>query len=397
MLTLSFLASLTVHLLLFSYSQLKELIALEMGLTYAEAGFVFSLSVFALVVLRIPWGFIIDKLGVRASAGLALTLLGIFGFLRGFAVNYETLLLFQLLMGVGLAAVMPCLPKLVAGLFPSEKTVFAIGVSISGFAIGDVIALGGTPYLLRFLGGWQNVFYAYGAWALVLTVFWWIFSGGLSQKREKGSSSSMGKNLTALLRNRQVWLLSGLYFCSGACYDTLLVWLPSIADAGAGASNSAWLATSMLPLGFLVASFFIGPLSDRVGLRKPFILLLGMIAGPAIYSIALLPETALWFSAFLVGICTVGVLMVVLAIPVELPRTYALVGSAVGLITSFGNLGSFFMPTLVGYLRDVTGSFFWGVLLLSLLGESMLILGLPLTETGRKRRRSAALNSASRE
>ncbi|MGB9854230.1 MAG: MFS transporter, partial [Candidatus Bathyarchaeales archaeon] len=284
MLILSFLASLTAHLLLFSYSQLKELIALEMGLTYAEAGFVFSLSVFALVVLRIPWGFVIDKLGVRVSAGLALTLLGIFSFLRGFAVNYATLLLFQLLMGVGLAAVMPCLPKLVAGFFPSEKTVFAIGASISGFAIGDVIALSGTPYLLRFLGDWRNVFYVYGAWAIILTLFWWIFSRGLSQKRETGSSSSMGKDLTALLRNRQVWLLSGLYFCSGACYDTLLVWLPSIADA--------WLATSMLPLGFLAASFVIGPLSDRAGLRKPFILLLGLFAGPAIYSIVLLSETA---------------------------------------------------------------------------------------------------------
>ncbi|MGB9854465.1 MAG: hypothetical protein ACPLRY_06655, partial [Candidatus Bathyarchaeales archaeon] len=104
-----------------------------------------------------------------------------------------------------------------------------------------------------------------------------------------------------------------------------------------------------------------------------------------------LSETALWFSAFLVGICTVGVLMIVLAIPVELPQTWPLVGSAVGLITSFGNLGSFFMPTLVGYLRDVTGSFFLGVLLLSFLGGSMLILGLPLTETGRKRLKGAAL------
>ena len=295
-------------------------------------------------------------------------------------------------MGVGLAAVMPCLPKLVAGLFPSEKTGFAIGASISGFAVGDVIALSGTPYLLRFLGDWRNVFCAYGAWALILTVFWWVLSKELSQKCETFSGSSMGKNFTALLRNRQVWLLSGLYFCSGACYDTLLVWLPSIASVGNDALSSAGFVTSMLPLGFLVASFILGPFSDRVGLRKPFILLLGLFAGPAIYSITLLPETALWFSAFLAGICTVGVLMIVLAIPVELPQTYALVGSAVGLITSFGNLGSFFMPTLVGYLRDVTSSFFWGVLLLSLLGGFMLFLGLPLTETGRKKAERRALN-----
>jgi cyanate permease len=62
------------------------------------------------------------------------------------------------------------------------------------------------------------------------------------------------------------------------------------------------------------------------------------------------------------------------------------VGSAVALITSFGNIGSLVMATLVGYLRDVTGSFLWGIVILAILGESMLIIGLPLTETGRKRR-----------
>jgi nitrate/nitrite transporter NarK len=379
-----------MHLLLFSYSLLKELIALEMRLTYAETGFVFSLSVLALVVLRIPWGFVIDKLGVRVSAGLALTLLGVFGFLRGFAIDYETLLLFQLFMGVGLAAVMPCLPKLAAVLFPPEKTSFTIGVSISGYAVGDVIALIGTPYLLTLFGGWRNVFHVYGAWALILTVFWWILSRelgkgyGVKQLSEVHYGSLTGKDLIALFRNRQVWLLSGLYFSAGACYDTLLVWLPSILAAEA-ASSDVGFVTSMLPLGFFAASFIVGALSDKVGLRKPFILLFGLITGPAIYFIGILQGPVIWFFAFLAGFCTIGVLALVLAIPVELPQTAAMVGSAVGLISSIGNLGSFFMPTIVGYVRDAAGSFFWSLFLLSMLGEFMLILGLLLTETGRKR------------
>ena len=66
------------------------------------------------------------------------------------------------------------------------------------------------------------------------------------------------------------------------------------------------------------------------------------------------------------------------------------VGSAVGIISSFGNLGSFLMPTVMGFVKDVTGSFLWSVLILAVFGELMLIIGLPLTETGGKRKRLTA-------
>jgi len=389
MLILAFLTSLTMHLLLFSYSQLEESIILEMRLTYTEAGFIFSMSVLALIILRIPWGILIDRLGVRVGAGLALTLLGVFGLLRGLATNYETLLLSQLFLGVGLAAVMPCLPKLVAAWFPPEKAGFAIGFSISGYAIGDVIALSGTPYLLTLFGSWRSVFYIYGIWALILTAIWCILAREPSQnyvtRQSRKGPSSLKKDVAALLKIKQVWLLSALYLSAGACYDTTLIWLPVMLGAEGVASIIAGLITSMLPLGFLVASFAVGVLSDKVGLRRPFIIFLGLISGPVIYSTGVLRGPALWFFTFLVGFCTIGVLTIVLTMPVELTQTTTHVGSTVGLISSVGNLGSFLMPTMVGYIKDLTGSFIWSVLMLAILGESMLILGLPLTETGRKR------------
>jgi len=390
MLILAFLTSLTMHLLLFSYSQLKEPIILEMQLTYAEAGFIFSVSVLALVILRIPWGMAIDRLGFKVANGLALTLLGIFGLLRGSATNYETLLVFQIFLGIGLAAVMPCLPKLVAAWFPPEKAGFAIGVSISGYAVGDVIALIITPYLLTLLNSWRGVFYTYGAWTIILAVIWWIMAREPSQHRmqqhdEVHSTSSMEKNIVKLLKIKQVWLLTGLYLSAGACYDTILIWLPSMLETEGVASTTAGLITSMLPLGFLVASFAVGALSDKFGFRKPFVLLLGLVSGPAIYTTGVFRGSTLWFFAFLVGLCTIGVLTIVLTMPVELPQTAALVGSAIGLISSIGNLGSFFMPTIVGQIRDATGSFLWSMLILTILGEFMFILGLLLKETGRKR------------
>jgi len=362
-----------------------------MGLTYAEAGFIFSIAILLLILLRIPWGLVVDRLGVRVSLGLALTFLGVFGFLRGLAFNYATLLLFQLFLGVGFAATMPCLPKLVSAWFPPEKTGFAIGVAISGYAIGDIIGLSATPYLLTWLGAWRSVFLLYGFWALILTGIWWILAKEPQQNnsaeaiRGANSSSSLTKNFARLLRLKQVWLLTGLYLCSSACYDTLLMWLPSIFDAEGIQLTTAGLITSMLPLGFLVASFTVGAISDKVGLRKPFILVLGLFSGPAIYAAGMLQGPAVWFFAFATGLCTIGVLNLTLTIPVELPQTAVSVGSTIGVISSIGNLGSFFMPTIVGIIKDVTESFLGAILIFAVLGELMLILGLPLTETGRKR------------
>lgn len=392
MLILAFLSSLTLHLLLFSYSQLKEAIQLEMHLSYAEVGFIFSVSVLVLILLRIPWGLMIDRLGLKISLGAGLTLMGISGFLRGFAGNYATLLLFQLFLGIGFAAIMPSVSKIASAWFPPRKAGFAIGVAISGFAVGDIIGLSATPYLLTWLGVWRNVFLVYGLWAVVLAVIWWVLakeneSHDLPTETKVIHNSSMTKNFTVLLRVKQVWLLTGLYFCASVCYDTFLLWLPSILDAEGVPSTTAGLITSMLPLGFIFASFIVGSLSDRVGLRKPFILVLGLVCGPVVYAAGTLQGPSIWFFAFVLGLCSIGVLTLVITIPVEHQQTAVFVGSTVGVISSFGNLGSFFMPTVMGFVKDVTGSFLWAVLTLAVFGELMLIIGLPLTETGRKRKR----------
>lgn len=117
MLALAFFTAFELHLLLFSYSPLVSEIKLEMGLSETQAGFIFSMCILTLVLLRIPWGLLSDRIGPTATLRLATTIIGIFGLLRGFAINYETLLVYQLLLGAGFAAILPCLPKLVDAWF----------------------------------------------------------------------------------------------------------------------------------------------------------------------------------------------------------------------------------------------------------------------------------------
>src|SRR3990170_157564 len=113
MLILGFMATLNVHLLLFSYSPLVTNITSELALTNAEAGFLFSVSILTLMVFRIPWGIMFDRKGFKTTMGAALALMGVFGLARGFAVDYYTLLASQFLLGMALSGVIPPIPKLV--------------------------------------------------------------------------------------------------------------------------------------------------------------------------------------------------------------------------------------------------------------------------------------------
>jgi len=389
MLSLGFLATFNVHLLMFSYSPLVPSIVSELVITNAEAGFLFSVSILTLMVFRIPWGILFDRKGFKKTMTLSLLLMALFGLARGFAGDYFSLLLTQFLLGVGLSGVIPAIPRLVSCWFPREKIGLATGVCLAGFPIGDFVALSFTPVLVSALGGYRMVFQTYGVWCLLLVILWWRFARETGPPIESSDHMELRSELGRLLRSKMVWILTGLYFCAGGCYDTLLVWLPTIMQAQGFAPVSASFVASMLPAGFLFSAIGIGAFSDRLGLRKPFVIVMGAASGPVIFLTSVAAGLPIYLIAFFTGLLTVGILTIVLAIPVETPYLAGNMSSVLGIVASFGNVGSFVLPTIVGYLRDISGTFLLPTFLLSIIGEGMLALGLLLPETGRKRKPDA--------
>jgi NNP family nitrate/nitrite transporter-like MFS transporter len=318
--------------------------------------------------------------------------MGVFGLVRGFAVDYATLLASQFLLGVALSGIIPAIPKLVSYSFPREKLGLATGICLAGFPIGDIVAVGVTPYLVQAGSGWRQVFQIYGVWALLLIFLWWKFADREPKngKVVMSNSHSVKRDFARLLRMKEVWVLTGLYFCAGGCYDTMLLWLPNVLQVEGLNPFTASLVASMLPAGFLVSVIAVGAFSDKLGLRKPFVLLMGVVSGPVLYLAGTMLGTAAYVMAFLVGFCTVGVLTLVLTVPVEMPRLSPFLSSALGVVSSVGNAGSLLLPTLVGQLRDVSGTFLLSMVVLAVVGEGMFALGLMLPETGRRGKSNAA-------
>lgn len=333
-----------------------------------------------ILVLRLPLGIVVDRIGFMKAVKFAMLLIGVFGFLRGFAHGYEELLILQSVLGVGFAFILPCLAKMVNALF-GERAGFATGVYVSGFPTGDIAGITLASYLLNLNVNWRLIFQVFGAWGLTLASIWLLV---VEERRNGVAGKTLKRSFKNLIKTREIWILTGICVCSMGCYDTALTWLPHILGLKPLPLSEASFVTSMLPLGFLISALTVGVVSDRLGVRRPFIITLGLIGGLSLSTLAFDLKGVLWILALIAGFSLSGILTMVLTVPAGVPKVKEVVGTSIGIISSIGNLGTFIFPMVVGFLMDKTSSLLAPITFLAAAPFSASMLGIALQETGRK-------------
>ncbi len=370
MLTLAFGLAFLLHLLNMSIAPMVNDIMSEMSLTHAEFGLIFSVAVLSLMLFRIPWGPLGDRIGYRNAFRIALPWVAILAVIRALSPSYVTFLVSHFLLGVGLAVVMPCLPLIVKE-WAVGRPGFATGLYISGFAAGNAAALGLTPYLLELLS-WRHVLLTYSGLAIILALLWWT----LARSTARPTSEFQMRGLIAVLKDKYVWVLLLFMMASVGGYDTMAVWLPKILDV----KELAPILATLLPLGFFLAGPAVGLFSDKFHNTRTTVALLGIVSAAAIVGVNYAPFPLLLLCIFVAGFATMGVLTIILAIPTHHQRLAPFAASVVGLISSLGNLMSLTMPVLFGYLIDVTGTFQASLFTLAALAGVMLIVSSRMSE-----------------
>jgi len=370
MLMFSFTVAFLLHLLLFSTAPMVTVVMEEMRLSHADFGLVFSVAMISLILFRIPWGLIGDRIGYLNALRIALPLSAAFATLRAFSPGYLTLLLSQFFLGLGLAAVLPCLPLLVREWAPKSPGL-STGIYVSGFAAGNAAALGLTPHLLEIVG-WRDILLIYSGLATAICALWWI----CAKSTAKSTSGWQFENFTRILRDRYVWVLLLFMMASMGSYDTLATWMPKVLELKE--LNKA--LASLLPLGFFLAGPAIGLTTDRFGNRKVIIALLGIIAAASIVGINYAHFPLLLLCIFLSGFSTIGVVTISLAVPAQHQRLSNAAASVVGFISSLGNIGPLVMPVLFGFLIDVTGTFHASIFMVGAVAGITFIFGSRMSE-----------------
>jgi len=370
MLAFSFLIAFILHLLLFCTGPMVTVIMEEMGLSYTQFSLIFSGSMISLIFLRIPWGLASDKLGYRRGMRIALLVTAVAAVVRAYSSGYLVLLLSQFFVGMGLAAVLPCLPLIVKEWAPNNIGL-ATGMYISGFAAGNATALALTPYLLKVFQ-WREVLLIYGAVAALICLLWWLAAKSSAIQ----SSEFKWNNVITVLKDKQVWIILLLLAAAMGSYDTLATWLPKVLNLKQLNESYA----SLLPVGFFLAGPVTGFILDRFKNKRLILRILALAAAASIAAINYTPFPYLSLFIVIAGFTPIGVLTVGLMIPAEHQRLSSSVASVVGITSALGNLGPSLVPILFGFLMDVTGTYHTSILAVAVFALASILVGSRLTD-----------------
>ena len=340
---------------------LGNVLAAEFRLSAAEKGLMVALPLLGGAVLRIGMGLLADRVGPRRTAliGLAATALPLL--LGGLWVTrFEQLLVVGLLLGVPGASFAAALP-MASRWYPPRYQGLALGIAGAGNC-GTAVATFLGPRLAMTCT-WRGVF----ALASIPVVAAWILIWRVARDApDRPPVRTLGE-YAAPLKTRDAWWFCVLYSVTFGGFVGLTSFLSIFFhdEYGLTAVRAGNLATLCALAGSLIRPLG-GYLADHFGGIRVLLLL---YAGVAIVmgGMTVLPSLE-WAMVLLVAGMTLlgmGNGAVFQLVPLRYPHA---IGVMSGLVGAAGGLGGFLIPSLLGGLKGMTGSFAGGFLALATAG-----------------------------
>lgn len=197
-----------------------------------------------------------------------------------------------------------------------------------------------------------------------------------NHNREQANAGQTSSTLSAMFRNGYVWLLALIFFSFNIGYYGINFWLPSIIKSSGISDDLQIGLLAALPYVF-GAAFMVwnSRHSDLKQERRWHIAIPALIGCVGLTLSAYCSGSTFWMMAW---IClamsgTLALIPTYISLPgAMLSGTAAAAGIA--LVNSIGNLAGFFGPTVLGWLKDTTGSTDGGLYILA----GFLLLVVPL-------------------
>lgn len=387
------------------YAQLQ----MKQSLGFSDAVYGLGAGIFFLsyFLCELPSNLWMQKIGARLTFLRIMVLWGLTSAATMFVVEPWQFYGVRLLLGVFEAGFFPGVILYLTWWYPSHRRgrvtgLFLFGIPITGM-IGGPLSGAILTHMdgIHGLAGWQWLFVLEGLPTALFGVLVyvlladrpgqakWLDAGErqlvqrvLDADQATGDSHDRAGALTALADPR-TYVMAGIYFCCACSVYTFTFWLPTLIKAlnvGSLAAVGLWSALPYAAGG--VGILLISASSDRMRERRWHVALTLALGTSSLYATTLVAG-AFWPTMVLLCMSAVFSFSSVLfwAIPpTYLGRESAAAGIAV--ISSIGILGGFVSPSLMGWMKGLTGTLDAGLLLMAgiaMLGALATLLLVPAT------------------
>ena len=351
----------------------------DLGMTHSEMGTVLGVWQLVYILAAVPCGALLDRIGARKALFLGGLLIGVSGLMRSLSSDFLTLCLAVGIFGIGGPIISSGAPKVVSQWFHGRDRGFAMGVYITGPAIGSIVAFALTNSVLMplFDDNWPRILQLWAVLCLLAAIVWLLLAGhGAARAAERAEAAQprppQREVLGQLIRLPAVRVLLVMSIGIFMFNHGLNNWLPELLRAeGMSATAAGYWATVPNIVG--IAGSLMIPRLATPGRR---LMILGVLAVFAIIASLLLHSQAspILLSALLLqGIARSSLMTVAVLILVETPgvgERHA--GTASGLFFSAAEVGGASGPIVLGVLYDATGGFAAGLGLLTAIATLLL-------------------------
>jgi ACS family tartrate transporter-like MFS transporter len=382
--------------------------ALEMnkalGISASTFGFIAGIFFIAYFFFEVPSNVLMHKVGARIWIARILLTWGIVTVLTAYVQTATHLMIVRVLLGIAEAGFYPCVILYLTFWFPSKYFASTVSIFMCGMALANIVTGPVSAWIMdnvQWMGmaGWRWLFIIEGAPAVILgitTLFimidrpedakfltteekTWLVAE--LKKEHEAKATKVPANKWKVFKEARVWHLSFSYLCYVVALYGLGLWMPQIIKALAqklSNTNVGLLSTIPYMCG-IVAMVLVARHSDKTRERRYHV---ALPIGFAFFGlIGLTLTTDLYVSMALLCVSTAAIYCFVGTFW-SLPTLFLTEASAavgIAIINSTGNLGGFFGPYVVGYLKDLSGSTATGMYFLAtfaLLG-TLSVLAIP--------------------
>lgn len=319
--------------------------------------------------------------------------------------QYWVFLLMQIPGGTGSAFALANLSKMPIKWFPEKQRALGNGLTTMLMYLGTAIGLPLVTIIADIpknasqavaQAGLNEVLLAVGIITAACGALFFVFA-----KEEPPTAAGpipeaenipLRESFSILMRSTSFRALCIVSLAGYGVYIGLTVTMENIMGFHGFSASFASMVAAVITIGGIIGAGLLPGVSEKVGVRKPFLLVAGAISIPTILIIAFIGSKPLDIAS--------GVLLGFFLLP-ALPITFTMVGemqeigprlaaTAVGTLLAVGSIGATFVPLLMEVFgikkSGGTIDYRWGLVFLSVLGLAAL-LGVIffVKETGPKR------------
>lgn len=370
------------------YPQINE--SLGGNISDTALGSIASFYFFGYVIMQIPAGFLVDKIGKKTVLLPGFVVFALAALLISQASSISMIYTGSFLAGIGCGSFYGSAYSLTSQNIPKEKKSFSTAIVNSGSAVGSGFGMILSSFIIIQMNmPWQTMMYLSAFLIVCMTIAFALvirskkedvaFLESQAAAEEETTDQPKEKVSLSTLFSLRMLFTYVLYFATCYAYYMTVTWLPNFLGTERGFQGVAiGFSSSLVAFASIPGALFFSRLADKYMHKKvTFIVILEVLA-----ALMLLVTVQATNSTFLmIALILYGFLGKLAVEPIIIswlgenaPKVG--VGTTLGVFNFFGMMSSVIAPTLTGSISDATGSKVMGfyIAIILLIGGTFLFL-----------------------